>query len=229
MENKKHIDQLLEKFWAGETNLAEESILRKAINNPKASEELKELRSLFQGPSQSIALTTSATDKFDQAFQAIQMEALLEKYWEGETSLEEEASLREAVYNPLATNKLIAARNIFTAPAPKANFSKEGEAKMEAFFTKIQREEGKVKTLPEAKVKKLPKRNLLKIAVVGLLLIGIGGIWTNRVNNLERAEAQLAYEQTKEALELLGMHFNKGQEATLNSVKDASDNLGILN
>jgi len=240
MENKEHINQLLENFWAGTSSLEEEQILRKAAFDPDASEELKGMRSLFLGPKETSELPSSADQKFNHAFLQIQIQELLKKYWAGESSLEEEASLKQLVHqlpnsiksdgdvNQEFESELAVAKIIF-AETPEVKISSEGEAKMLAIFDELKEEKAKVIPLKEAKVKQLPRRNWLKIAVVGLLLIGVGSIWTKNVNDMERAEAQLAYEQTKEAFELLGMHFNKGEQTTINTLRNASENLDILN
>ena len=240
MENKEHINQLLEKFWAGTSSLEEELTLRKAVFDPNAAEEHKALQSLFLGPTEKTNLSNATDQKFKQVFVQIQTQELLTKYWAGESSLEEEAKLKKLVNQlPAAiggdseSDKTFAAdlatmKMIFSEET-EAKISAEGESKMLAFFDEIKKHEAKVVPLKEAKVRSLPKRNWLKIAVVGLLLIGIGSVWTKRVNDIEKAEAQLAYEQTKEAFELLGMHFNKGEQTTINSLRNASKSLDILN
>ncbi len=240
MENKEHINQLLEKFWAGTSSLEEEQILRKAVFDQKAPEELKSLQSLFLGPIEQGTMSNLADQKFKQAFAQIQAQELMKKYWAGESSLEEEAKLKTLVHQlPAAIDtadntdndfqKDLAIAKMIFAEVRETNISEAGEAKMLAFFDEIKNKEAKVVPLKEAKVRSLPKRNWLKIAVVGLLLIGVGSVWTKRVNDMEKAEAQIAYEQTKEAFELLGMHFNKGEQTTINSIRNASENLDILN
>jgi len=240
MENNTHINQLLEKFWTGESSLEEENQLRKAVFDPNASDELKALQSFFLGPIERSPMPNSADQKFNQAFEQIRAQELLKKYYAGETSLEEEATLKTIVNKlPSAiTNtgsevddfktELAIAKMIFPEDE-EIKLSSAGEKKMLTYFDELKEQKAKVVPLKQAKVRTLPKRNWLKIAVVGLLLIGVGSIWTKRVNDMEKAEAQLAYQQTKEAFELLGMHFNKGEETTINTLRNASENLGILN
>ena len=170
-----------------------------------------------------------------------EIKAILEKYWAGESSLQEEEILRKAVHDPNASEKLKSLRMLFTTPVAGEQLSATAEDKMDAFLKGIQTSAStnkmslnsnhvaKVKPLHEGKVKQLPKRNWLKIAVVALLLIGIGGVWTNRVAEQERMAALETYEQTKEALAMMGLHFKTGEETTLNTIINASDKLDILN
>lgn len=221
------MQKLLEKYWAGESSLEEEAILRKAVNDPEASEELVALRNLFVGSIEKTILPISAAQKFDAVFQNIQAEEILKKYWAGESSLEEETILRKAVHDPAASKELKKYAAMFEAPKEEVKLSGAAEEKMEAFFAKIQKEEK-----PQAKIRTLAIRKWMQIAAIGLLLVSMGWWWSQRVYQMQEKERIVAletYEQTKQALAMMGLHFKTGEEKTLNSIIDASEKLDILN
>ncbi|CAL1518330.1 hypothetical protein [Chitinophaga sp. MM2321] len=138
--------------------------------------------------------------------------ALLEKYWEGETSLEEEALLRGfySVHHPDLPDELKEAAPLFQY------FHEEAERVFEE-------PSGKVVEAVPAKIMQLsPFRHWMKYAAVLLVAIGIGYAMKQHQQQ-ERAavvalqegdmnDPQKAYAETKKALQLLAKNLNKGTD-----------------
>lgn len=66
----KYINQLLERYWAGETSLEEEQILRSFFSQPNVPEELKQYRCLFIYE-QTEPATNVLGDDFDEQLMSI--------------------------------------------------------------------------------------------------------------------------------------------------------------
>lgn len=130
--------------------------------------------------------------------------AIVEKYWEGETTLEEEALLRE----------------FFSTPHPDLP-----EALLEAapMFQYFQQEAVRVWEAPPAKVVPLsssPFRHWMKYAAVLLVAVGIGYAVKQQGHRQEEVtiamkqqelnDPQRALDETKKALQLLAKNLNKG-------------------
>ncbi|MCW3465613.1 hypothetical protein [Chitinophaga nivalis] len=143
--------------------------------------------------------------------------ALLEKYWEGETSLEEEALLR----------------TFFSSPHAELPDDLREAAPLFQYFHS---EATKVWEEPVAKVVPLsPFRHWMKYAAV--LLVGIGvGYAVKQQQYQERAvmaamkadgmeDPQQAYAATKKALQLLAKNLHKGtsQMEKLSYFNEATD------
>jgi hypothetical protein len=115
------------------------------------------------------------------------IEALLDKYWEAETSLEEEKELRDLLLKA------------------------EGFEQEKALFMAMknfQAEEPQHLTLPDTKLRKLNPRWISWAASVVIL---VGSFWSWRVYEQKQAEKQ-AYQEVMEALALIQTNLSKGQE-----------------
>lgn len=66
----KYINQLLERYWAGETSLEEEQILRSFFSQPNVPDELKQYRCLFIYE-QTEPATNVLGDDFDEQLMSI--------------------------------------------------------------------------------------------------------------------------------------------------------------
>ena len=66
----KYINQLLERYWAGETSLEEEQILRSFFSQPNVPDELKQYRCLFIYE-QTEPATDVLGDDFDEQLMSI--------------------------------------------------------------------------------------------------------------------------------------------------------------
>ena len=82
---KHNIDLLLDKYWEGETSVEDENQLKVYFQGSDIAAEHIPYQELFQWMSYSANQSSNAiTD----------MDILLEKYWEGETTINEEAVLK---------------------------------------------------------------------------------------------------------------------------------------
>jgi hypothetical protein len=112
---------------------------------------------------------------------------LLEKYWEAETSIEEEKELRGLLLKA------------------------EGFEQEKALFLamkKFQAEEPQHLTLPDAKLRTLNPRWISWAASVAIL---VGGFWSWSVFEQKQAEKE-AYTEVMQALALIQTNLAKGQD-----------------
>ncbi|MGB5555439.1 MAG: hypothetical protein WBM83_12325 [Flavobacteriaceae bacterium] len=123
------------------------------------------------------------------------IEKLLEKYFEATTTVAEEETLRT----------YFSQKNVATHLAQYVPmFQYFSQAKEERYTKEI--------PLPKAKA---PKKNMyqwLSVAAVAVLMLGIYFGNDYRQQRLEQEQAQLAYQETKKALNLLAENFSKGTE-----------------
>ncbi|MCC6726384.1 MAG: hypothetical protein IT258_17890 [Saprospiraceae bacterium] len=143
------------------------------------------------------------------------MKALLEKYFDGETSLEEEAQLRAYFNSEAVDDELKMYQPLFQ------HFTQEHEQALpddfdERLFQQLEPAEAKV-----VKMRTWP-RQLLRIAAVGaVLLVAMVAIWKPNPtqplqasidwSKYEITDEQKAYEETVKALRLVSSKLNKGK------------------
>ncbi|RIW16274.1 hypothetical protein D0X99_07865 [Algoriphagus lacus] len=112
---------------------------------------------------------------------------LLDKYWDAETTLEEEKELRDLLRNSEGFEQ---EKSLFKA------------------LENFQAEEPQHLTLPDSKLRKLNPRWISWAASVAIL---VGSFWSWRVYEQKQAEKE-AYEEVMEALALIQTNLSKGQE-----------------
>ena len=151
------------------------------------------------------------------------MKALIEKYFEGETSLEEEVLLRKYFSGGQVDEDLIAYQPMFQ------HFAAEREQVLaddfdEALFQKMEASELKV-----VQMRTWP-RQLLRLAAVGAVLV-TAMIFLQKSNNTQVRQAsvdwskyeitdeKLAYDETVKALKLLSSKLNKGSRKATEEVE----------
>ncbi|WP_143310820.1 hypothetical protein [Chitinophaga vietnamensis] len=145
---------------------------------------------------------------------------LLEKYWEGESSLEEEATLRSffSITHRDLPEHLREAAPLFQFFHEEA--AGETVELPEWEFTQEQ---------PETPVVKMnPFRNWMKYAAILLMAIGIGHAVRQHQQQQQVAMQQdKAFEETKNALRLLAKNLNKGtsQMQKLSYFNDATEKI----
>ncbi len=115
------------------------------------------------------------------------IEALLEKYWEAETSLSEEKELRKLILESDGFDK---EKELFKA--------------LDQFKT----EEPQRVQIPKAKVRKMTPGWISWAASVAIV---VGSIWAWRSYEQKQAE-QAAYEEVMQALALIQTNLSKGQQ-----------------
>ncbi len=146
--------------------------------------------------------------------------ALLEKYWEGQTSLEEEKSLKAYFKSGKVDDALKPYASMFEY------FEKEKSVELSTDFddkilSQIQ-EDGKE---VNAKVFSI-QRILMRVAAVGLLVLASWFVFdnANQRNQVLAVEdtyehPEEAYAEAKAALVLLSKTLNKGKKSTTRSLK----------
>jgi len=143
------------------------------------------------------------------------IEQLLEKYWNGDTSVEEEQQLQHFFSEEEVPEHLEGVATLFRTFSTDRQFKQLDEAFDEALIRKIEKSE-----------KAFPWRNWLSIAAAIALLI-VSALWVKDILPMQAqqptAEIQLieedtyedprlAYEQTREALLLISSMMNKGTQ-----------------
>ena len=135
---------------------------------------------------------------------------LLDKYWEGESSIEEESQLRSFFSGEDIPEDLKPYQPLFQF------FQLEQDKNLNVDFDQRLIQELKSSEKPPAKVRSLPYY-LMRVAAVGILLISIyfvGQQWSdgsyNTVAETEEMTPEEVYAQTKEALLLVSAKLNKG-------------------
>ena len=148
---------------------------------------------------------------------------LLDKYWEGESSVQEEIQLREFFNGTEVPEDLKSYQPLFQF------FKMEQDKRLDEDFDKrlIQQLESSEK--PSAKIRRLPFY-LLRIAAAGLLLFSVYFVSqqppfkTDKaiVTNYDEMTPEEVYAQTKQALLLVSAKLNKGTDV-------ANDGLSKMN
>lgn len=122
-----------------------------------------------------------------------EIESLLDKYYEGETSLQEENILREFFTTQDVPEHLLFEKSQFV-------FYKEEKQKTKDIELKVENESRAVRKL-----------NWMNYAAAAVLLISVG--WFSNVQYekyQKQQEVKYAYEQTQKAMKMLASNFNKG-------------------
>lgn len=102
---KHNIDDLLDKYWDGETSLEDEKSLRQYFCSNDIDESHLAFRDLFGWATESATVTCPVTDDVD---------AILEKYWNGETSVQEENVLKAYFKSGKVSNNHLAFADLFS-------------------------------------------------------------------------------------------------------------------
>lgn len=139
------------------------------------------------------------------------IEKLLEKYDNGETTLQEEQQLKNYFSQETVAPHLEMYRPMF------------------AYFTKSSAEQF-TKHVP-LKTKSVIHYKWLSVAAVGVIMFGF--FFNSFVNNTDeytQTEKELAYQQVKESLHFVSKQFNKGTEKVgyLDAIKTAGTQVDYL-
>lgn len=125
----------------------------------------------------------------------INIENLLEAYFEGQTTLEEEKQLQNYFNNEKVADNLLQYKPIFAG----LEFARQEKSNREF-------------QMPSAKPRKI-KNWWYSVAAMLILAVGVGGFYYSQPHyTLEEKEALAAFEKSKEALFLLSENLNKGTE-----------------
>jgi len=159
-----------------------------------------------------------------------QIQSLLDKYFAGESSLQEEAQLRQLLQQDPLSEEHLAYREWFQLLEEDSNLSLSDDFDLKV----MQAIETSVK--PQAKIRRLSVSWVLRVAAV-FALLAAGLWWMTRTNPLEKpevvAEAEVkvidwskyepktpeeAFEVTRKALHKVATEFNEGTAIASESI-----------
>jgi len=221
---KNEIDQLLNKYWEAESTLDEEQQLKDYFATSEVHDEHLSFRQLFSDLKSS-RFITSRMDVSNIISNATaddgeyNIDRFLEDYWAGESSLADEADLRDYFHSGAVAPKHLEYKSYFNHLSREQ--SKSGVNLDVKKILAVNADKGKVETV----VRQLPSRRLRSIAAIGAVLLacGIGFFTFGKLDKSttqyagkmtildEAAEQEEALAITREALAMLSTKFGKGQ------------------
>ena len=225
---------LIEKYFNGETSLQEEAELKAYFISGNVEESLKEYLPLFQFLREGQHMELSA-DFDKKLFEKIdagtnRISHLLDKYFEGETSIDEEATLQAYFNSGQVDTSFKQYQPLFQY------FKEEKEMKLSADF------EDKLFAKMEVGAKVIQmntwQRKLLRVAAAVAILFG-AYLFTYKPiapsqtsldwTVYEIHDEQLAYEETVKALKLLSSKLNKAKHKTVHEIAKSEPASKYLN
>lgn len=131
------------------------------------------------------------------------------RYFEGETTLDEERRLREYFLKEDVPVELAGYKRMFSLFGEERQTGISDTAFSEKLDAKLQAGEGKTIPMVSLRSKRIYYASL---AATLLLLIGIAAaiVWNMNLDRKEFAAKQLAYEQAREALMIVSSNMNSG-------------------
>lgn len=191
-----NINEILNRYFQAETSLDEERVLKAYFAKGDVSKEHEVYKDLFSSFKSEADLVFAGEESVD---------FILEKYFEGETSVEEEQRLK-TYFN---SGEVLDSHKEY---GPLFNYY--SKAQTEVLEKSI--------SLHKAKTLHILRRTMIGIAAGLAILLGSVFVMdtyrdqqgANEVAlSIEEAEAEEALETTIEALAYLGVHLNKGTES----------------
>jgi len=222
------IDNQLEKYFAGESSINEEKHLKKYFNSDQVSNKHKAYQPLFQ------LIKSEASHQLDASFdkrliQQIEIDSQLEKYFAGESSIDEETQLREYFNSDQVNNKHKVYQPLFQY------FVSEASHQLDASF-----DESLIKKLGAEKEQNFRVRRLYPtlMRAAAMIAFAIGVFFTfqqlDNGNGNELAESYIkdkgtieleeditpeeAYQEVMAALALVSSKLNKGEQKALEGI-----------
>jgi len=204
--NTQDTSALIEKYWAGETSLAEERVIKNYLLSNKVADNHKDLIPLFaffeeqEGIMMQKSIDTATITGVEQS----QLDLAIEAYWAGESSLEQEGLIEDYV----------AAGNV-----------KSKHAELVPLFSYFQDQKGitinkdleldKIAVKPEPKIRFMFPKVMAVAASLALLMMFTFNFMSNESASYKNAYTEVedpeeALEITMEALAFLGKKYDKG-------------------
>jgi hypothetical protein len=220
MMDAKYIEALLEKYWNAETTQNEESIIKAYMVSDHVAEDLLYAVPLFKNVSidqSNIDLDTKIISK------------LLDKYFEGQSSIEEEALLKEYFDQENVSPGLRQYKSLFNAfsRASKVEYGKELVLPKESKIIPIH-QQTKVKTIPLLWLKVASAA--IFVGVIGYFLIRNNIADTlstpqiaGTAKHIEPETPEEALQMTMHALAMVSKNYKKGQENLLEGMKTMNE------
>ncbi|MEM9545294.1 MAG: hypothetical protein AAGA77_04940 [Bacteroidota bacterium] len=228
------VDALLEKYWNAETSLEEEAQLRDYFSSDHVTPEHKEFSGLFTYY-EVIRSQKSDLNVDKIIYNSSSIDALLEKYWNAEASLKEEQELRVYFSGDHVAKEHETYRGMFDLFTAKAKETTDLD--IEEILLKAEDDLGNkaigsttMSGAAKTKVFQLQKWAMGLAAIFVLAFAAVSVMdqssqetqYKGQATVLDdEAEAQEAYEITKQALAFLSTKMNKGNEAIVKSVSKA--------
>ena len=217
MMDIKNIELLLNKYWEAETTNEEENILNVYFNSGNVDVSLEYAKVYFVLPDNNSNEIPDFTSNI--------VSKLVEKYFEAETTVEEEALIKEY----FSQNEVAASLQNY-----------------KQFFNLLEREKSvtfnKELSLPSTmKIEKNTSGRVINMnwikAVAAVFFVAIGGYWimnnqtnviepkqlVSKSNYIEVEDPELALKYTMEALALVSKKYKKGEDQLLEGMKAMND------
>jgi len=233
LSNLSNIDLIFDKYWNAEASLEEEAQLRDYFSSESIATEHEQYKDLFNFYQVS-RLQTTDLDLQNVINANMDIDSTLEKYWSAEASLEEENILKEYFASDNVDEKHLAFSGMFEIYSAKSlettdlDFSEIlANAEVEIGNRPIGSTE-----MPRAAKSKVFQLQKWAVGLAAVFVLGFAAVtlmdqttktqYKGHATILdEEAEAQEAYEITKEALAFLSKNMNKGSKTVVESVSKA--------
>jgi len=212
---KHNLDDILERFWEGETSLEEENALKVYFRSGEVTQNHLEYAGYFGWLDQQASVRYNMPDS-----RVKEADRLLAAYWEGETSLEDEKKLRDYFAGDAVSEDHLAYADLFSY------LEVQRSVKYDTAFSRPESKETKIISIGLRKA-------IYAAAAVFALLLGSIYVVRNLTAEYEAPAAKTAgvYEVedpeeamriTKEALAMVSTKFRQSQE-------HVKENMGALN
>ncbi len=214
------MEALLEKYWNAETNQNEEAILKDYMLSAQVANEL-----LYAVPYFKNVIDVRSTSDVDSRI----ISKMLDKYFDGESSLEEEALLKEYFEQESVSQELRKYKGMFNAFSREANM----------VYTKdlLLPKESKVISINQDDKKKSIPIIWLKVASAAMLVGVIGYFIIKNNSNASSSQPKMALaarhiepqtpeealEVTIQALAMVSKKYKKGEENLLEGMKTMNE------
>lgn len=239
IQQQEDIPSLLDKYFEEKTSPEEESTLRDYFNKEDVAEELLLYKPLFEfvQEEQNISLNSDFDAKLLQQIAQKEIQIVVNKYFEGETTLEEEASLQEYFNSGNVAPELQKYQALF------AFIKEEKETRTsQGFESQVL---AKIKG-NSAGLRVVSRRyQFLRVAAGVALLVGMFFFIQNNLNNKTnittaetvtidwskyevKTEAE-AIAETEEAMRILAKAFNRGTKKASKDLKKVGEATKVLN
>ena len=233
LSNVSDIDSLLEKYWNAETSLVEEAQLKEYFEGDSIAPDHIQFKDLFTFYQVSKAQTTDIEFKpeFDVSDN---IEALIEKYWNAESNLEEEQILRSYFTSDQVAEKHEEYRGLFEMLSEASSMTTDLD--VAKIITDAESEKG-IRAIGSSAMPQAARTKVFSLQkwATGLAAVFVMGFAAITLMNQEtptqykghttvldeEAEAQEAYEITKGALAFLSKNMNTGSKTVVESVSKA--------
>lgn len=232
------INDILSRYLDAETTIEEESVLKQYFNSPNVSDEHQEYKPLFVYFEDASEMTIDIDIASVLSGDYNQVDNLLEKYWEAETSLSEEKVLSNYFSSDTVEKRHLEAKSLFFYYSNLRNI--ESEVDIESVLMTQSSQNGSSQSddskAPSASKTKVFSIRKFASAIAAIFVLGFAAVTVMNqsteadtqykgkyVQLDEEAEAQEAYEITKQAFALLSKKMNKGSKTVKKSMKKAEN------